>query len=189
MAEITAKLNYLRISPRKVRTLTKPLKGLSVFQADAYLRAFHRGASEPLRKLIASAVANAQHNHHFEKDGLYIFRITVDAGPTLKRMLPRAYGSPSPILKRTSHVSLVLRSKKGAGRKIKTRQMEQKQRVTEEISKPTPVIVAEKKEKVAYEIEQREPSRRRRLPRRQPPKQFRAQAPNVLRRVFRRKAI
>ncbi|MFN7088351.1 MAG: 50S ribosomal protein L22 [Candidatus Paceibacteria bacterium] len=111
MPEVTAKLKYLRISPKKVRPLARLIKGMEISEAEAQLRHYHKKASLSLIKLLKSAVANAQHNFHLPKSGLYIRKITVDPGPSLKRWMPRAQGRVSPILKRTSHVTVVLGTK------------------------------------------------------------------------------
>lgn len=88
------------------------MKGKSAEEADAALGFLFRRAAAPLRKLLKSAVANAKHNFSVEKDDLFVKKITVDKGPTLKRFMPRARGMASPIRKHSSHVSLILESKK-----------------------------------------------------------------------------
>lgn len=115
MTKITAKLNHLRIAPRKVRLVANAIKGLSVNEAEAQLLFRPKHSSRPLLDLLRSAVANAQNNHKLNPDKLVVEEIRVDQGPTLKRFLPRAMGRATPIHKKTSHVSLVLtESKKGA---------------------------------------------------------------------------
>ncbi len=104
----TAKTNYLRIAPRKVRVVADVLKGLPVQEAEAQLMLQRRRAAKPLLKLLRSAVANAKNNQRVNPDYLYIESIRVDGGPMLKRFLPRARGTATPIEKKTSHVSLVL---------------------------------------------------------------------------------
>lgn len=106
--EIKANLNYLRISPRKVRLVADLVRGKSVAQADAILRFLKKRASLPLRKLLKSAIANAKHNFNSEKENLTIKSIRVDQGPTLKRFMPRARGMAAGIKKRSSHISLIL---------------------------------------------------------------------------------
>ena len=105
-----AKLNYLRIAPRKVRRLANVLKGMSVEEAEAELLYRPQRAAKPLLKLLRSAVANAL-NQHLDKTRLYIADIRVDQGPMLKRWLPRAMGRATPIQKKSSHISLVLKEK------------------------------------------------------------------------------
>ncbi len=108
----TAKLNYLRISPRKVRLVANLIKGMAVKDARAQLAFIPQNASRPLLKLLNSAVANAEHNSKLLSDNLYIKTITVNAGPTLKRVQPRAMGRAYVIRKRSSHVNLILDVKK-----------------------------------------------------------------------------
>ena len=100
------------MSPRKVRVVADTIKGKSAEEADAVLGFLRKSAALPLRKLLRSAVANAKHNFNAEKETLVVKSIKVDMGPTLKRFMPRARGSASPIRKRSSHVSLVLENKK-----------------------------------------------------------------------------
>ena len=104
----TAKLNYLRMAPRKVRSVANLLRGLSVNEAEAQLLFQRRRASKALLKLLRSARANAVANAHLDPQKLYVESIRVDQGPMVKRILPRARGSASPIQKKMSHVTLVL---------------------------------------------------------------------------------
>ena len=112
MAEIKANLKYLKISPRKVRLVADLMRGKSVEEAEAVLHFLKKRASEPLRKLLKSATANAKHNFNVERENLAIKSIRVDQGPTLKRFMPRARGTAASIKKRSSHVSLILEPKK-----------------------------------------------------------------------------
>lgn len=105
-----AKLTYLRVSPRKVRLVCDLVRGKKVQQAIDLLQFTQRGCSKKLLKLIKSAVSNAN-NKGGAIDKLYVNTLYVDQGPVLKRSLPRARGSASPILKRTSHVTVVLAEK------------------------------------------------------------------------------
>jgi large subunit ribosomal protein L22 len=113
----TAKLNYLRIAPRKVRSVGDLIKGLSVNNAEAQLRIERRRPSVALLKLLRSAVANAKNNKHWDTNHLFIVNVRVDQGPMLKRMLPRARGSASPIQKKMSNVILTL----GLNEKLKSK--------------------------------------------------------------------
>jgi len=108
MTKVTAKLNNLRIAPRKVRLVADRVRGQRVIDAVGMLEYDLRGAAQPVQKLLKSAVANAQNNFKLKGEKLYIADITVGEGPTLKRWMPRAYGRATKILKRTSHVSVVL---------------------------------------------------------------------------------
>ncbi len=106
--EAQATLKYLRMAPRKVRLVADLVRGRPVEEAIRILRFTHRRASLPVRKVIESAVANAENNHGLDIDQLWVREIRVDEGPTLKRWRPRAQGRAFPIMKRTSHVSVVL---------------------------------------------------------------------------------
>jgi len=103
-----AKLKHLRISPRKVRLVTGLIKGLSVKQAEIQLKFSTKRSTEPILKLLNSAVANAKENGNISKDNLFVSNIVVDIGPTLKRWRARAMGRASAIKKRTSHITLIL---------------------------------------------------------------------------------
>lgn len=111
MAKVTAKLNYLRIAPRKVRLVANAIKGLSINEAEAQLLFRARRSGKPLLNLLRSAIANAKNNYKLNPDKLMIKEIRVDQGPTIKRFLPRAMGRATPLQKKTSHVSLTLEEK------------------------------------------------------------------------------
>ena len=109
MAEALAKLNYLRISPSKVRLVANTIKGKPVQEALASLEHSLRGASVPLKKLLNSAIANASENHGMDEDVLIVGNVLVDEGPTMKRWMPRAMGRATPIMKRTCKVTIMVR--------------------------------------------------------------------------------
>jgi len=106
--QVTAHLHQLRISPRKVRLVANLLKGMDVHEADAQLTHLRKGAVVPIRKLLHSAVANAEHNAKLDRANLFVRQVLVDQGTTMKRSQPRAFGRATPIRKRTSHVTIVL---------------------------------------------------------------------------------
>lgn len=108
MAQQVAKINYLKIAPRKVRLVANTLKGLSAQEAEAQLLHRLQRSSEPLLKLVRSCVANAR-NNKLDVSKLVVASITVDQGPILKRFLPRAMGRATSIHKKMSHVTLVLK--------------------------------------------------------------------------------
>ena len=110
MGQATAQLNYLRLAPRKVRSVAGLLQGLSANEAEAQLLAQRRRASQPLLKLLRSAVANAK-QAKLNPEQLFVASIRVDQGPMVKRSLPRARGMATPIQKKMSHVTLVLAEK------------------------------------------------------------------------------
>ncbi len=108
MTKVTAKLNNLRIAPRKVRLVADRVRGQRVMEAIGMLEYDLRKTAGPMQKLLKSAVANAQNDFKLKGEDLYITDITVGEGPTLKRWTPRAYGRATKILKRTSRISVVL---------------------------------------------------------------------------------
>ena len=96
------------MAPRKVRSVGDLIKGLSVNEAEAQLLVQRRRPAKALLKLLRSAVANAKNNNQWNPDSLFVKTVRVDGGPMLKRYLPRARGSASPIEKKMSHVTLIL---------------------------------------------------------------------------------
>ncbi len=106
--EVHAKLRFLRVSPRKVRLVIDAIRGLQVDEALIRLSFIPKAASEPVKKLLESAIANAEHNYKLKRTDLFVKTITADGGPMIKRWRPRAFGRAAPIRKRTSHVQIVL---------------------------------------------------------------------------------
>lgn len=104
---------YVRMSPRKVRLVVDLIRGKSVRDAEDILRFVPRAASEPVAKVLNSAKHNALHNDQMLEDLLYVKEVYVDAGPTLKRLIPRARGSANILKKRTSHITVIV-AEKGA---------------------------------------------------------------------------
>ena len=104
--EAKAHLKYLRVSPRKVKILCDLIRGKDVKTASAYLMQTPKAASEPVLKLLRSAVANAEHNNGMNVENLYVSTVVANPGPTLKRGMPRAKGSYNRILKRTTHITI-----------------------------------------------------------------------------------
>ena len=100
----TARLRHLRMAPRKVRLVADLIRGKGVEEALNILQFTEKRSSEPLAKLLKSAVANADEKGNVNVDKLFVSKITVDGGPTIKRFRPRAMGRATPILKRTSHI-------------------------------------------------------------------------------------
>jgi large subunit ribosomal protein L22 len=105
---VTAELKNYRQSPRKVRLVADAIRGKHVLEALDTLLIATKRASSPLKKLLESAIANAEHNHGLNRDELFIKEIRVDEGVTLHRWRARARGRAAPIKKRTSHVKVVL---------------------------------------------------------------------------------
>lgn len=107
MPQATAKLNFLKMAPRKVRLIADTIRGLPVAEAEAQLTYRPRRAAKTLLKLLRSCVANAK-NAKLDLARLTISKITVDQGPMMKRSLPRAQGRATPLQKKMSHVFLAL---------------------------------------------------------------------------------
>ncbi len=161
-------LNNLRIAPRKVRQVAALIKKMSVQEAEALLKFQGKRAARPVLKLLKSGVASAANNFSLSPEDLHIFNIFVDEGPMLKRFMPRAFGRAGAIHKKTSHITLVLEEKVGGAKK--------KKKVAKvEPIKPSFAKATEGKEKIDYTA----------------PKEIKPKRNlgNVVRRVFRRKAI
>lgn len=99
---------YIRISPTKVKIVVDLIRGKSVAEAKAILMNTPKAASEPVLKLLDSAVANAENNMELVRDNLYVAEVYADQGPTLRRYRPRAQGRATRIRKRTSHITIIL---------------------------------------------------------------------------------
>ena len=103
---------YIRISPRKVKIVIDLIRGKQVDQALAILMYTPKAAAPVVLKLLNSAIANAENNLQLNREDLYVAEVYANPGPTLKRYVARSRGSASPMLKRTSHITVVLDSKK-----------------------------------------------------------------------------
>jgi large subunit ribosomal protein L22 len=108
---VKAHLKHLRISPRKVRLVVDIIRGMEVDKALEQLDYTSKRSSGPVIKLLKSAIASAEHDFKLERKDLYVSKIIVEEGPTLKRMMPHAMGRSFPIAKRTSHITLILDKK------------------------------------------------------------------------------
>ena len=106
-----ATLSYARISPRKVRIVLDLIRNKPAGVAMGIIKNTPKAASEYLEKLLASAMANAQNNHNMDINKLYVAECYANQGPTLKRIRPVSKGRAYRILKRTSHITLVLKEK------------------------------------------------------------------------------
>lgn len=106
--EVKAVARYVRISPRKVRKIVGAVKGKPVEAGINSLKFMPQKAAAIVEKTLRSAVANADHNNELDVDALFIKNITVDQGPSLKRFRARARGRGSRILKKTSHITVVV---------------------------------------------------------------------------------
>ncbi|WP_427340462.1 50S ribosomal protein L22 [Caloranaerobacter sp. DY30410] len=109
--EARAIAKYVRISPRKVQIVANLIRGKDVNEALAILKFTPKKSARLLEKVVKSALANAENNFDMDRDNLYIAEVYANQGPTLKRWRPRAQGRAYPILKRTSHIGVVLRER------------------------------------------------------------------------------
>jgi large subunit ribosomal protein L22 len=124
-----AKARYVRTAPMKARRVVELIKGLGANEALSVLRFAPQAASEPVAKVLASAMANAENNLDLDPDTLWVSRAFVDEGPTLKRFRPRAQGRAYRIRKRSSHITVEVESRsrpqrrggRGSGQKGRTR--------------------------------------------------------------------
>jgi large subunit ribosomal protein L22 len=145
--EAVAHLKFARVGPRKLRRVADAIRGKTVREALVLLKFSGVFASEPIEKLLRSAVANAENNHDMSSDGLYVTRITVDGGPAggmTKRLDPRAQGRAAFKRKKLSHVTIAVsatppkhepKKRSGASIALTTRPQRQAQAAT---SKPAP---------------------------------------------------
>jgi len=106
--ETFAKHRYARVSPQKCRLVADQIRGLPVENALTMLQFSNKKSAELIRKVLESAIANAEHNEGADIDELKVSQIFVDQGPTLKRMRARAKGRGNRIIKRTSHITVAV---------------------------------------------------------------------------------
>jgi len=107
-ASARSSARYVRITPQKARRMIDLIRGLPASEAQTVLRFSPQAASEPVGKVLDSAIANAENNHGMSAEGLVVTEAFVDEGPTLKRFRPRAQGRAYRIRKRTSHITVVV---------------------------------------------------------------------------------
>jgi large subunit ribosomal protein L22 len=106
--EAVARTRFVRISPQKLRLVCALIRGKSLEQAVAVLRFTPKRGARILSKTLLAAVANARNQQNVDEDRLFVKRVVADAGPTWKRSMPRAHMRVTPILKRTSHLTVVV---------------------------------------------------------------------------------
>lgn len=109
--EAKAIAKTVRVAPRKVRLVVDLIRGKKIGEAISILRLTQKGSTLAVEKVIRSATANAVNNYQMDKNLLFIKEAYVNEGPTMKRYMPRAKGSADQILKRTSHITVVLAEK------------------------------------------------------------------------------
>ncbi|AMG30352.1 50S ribosomal protein L22 [Grimontia hollisae] len=106
--EAIAKHRFARISPQKARLVADQVRGKNVAQAIEILTFSDKKAATLIKKVLESAIANAEHNEGADIDDLSVAKIFVDEGPVMKRIMPRAKGRADRILKRSSHITVVV---------------------------------------------------------------------------------
>jgi large subunit ribosomal protein L22 len=126
--EARAQARYVRVTPTKARRVVDLIRGMQAGEAAAILRFAPQAAAKPVRKVLESAIANAEGTDGIAADSLFVARAYVDEGPTIKRFRPRAQGRAYRINKRTSHITVVVeeripvqRTRRTAGSKGGTR--------------------------------------------------------------------
>lgn len=123
--EARASARFIRLTPRKARFVLDAIRGKNVHDALAILKFTPNGAARVVEKLIKSAIANAENNHHMDPDLLEVTTAFADAGPTLKRLQPRAMGRAFRILKRTSHITVAVSEGEEPAKRISRKQVAQ----------------------------------------------------------------
>ena len=103
---VRARAKHVRVTPMKARRVIDLIRDLPTAEALTLLQFAPQSASEPVYKVLASAIANAEQNHQLDADTLVVYRAFVDEGPTMKRFRPRAQGRAFRIRKRTSHITI-----------------------------------------------------------------------------------
>ncbi len=182
---VISKLNYLRISPRKVRLVADLIRKKPVKEAEQILHFTVKKPAKPLAKLLKTAVSDAQHNFNLDAENLYISKIIVNEGPRYKRWRPRSRGMVHQILKRTSHVTIVLDEIKPTTKKKKKAEVKKEEKKSKEVLKTeTPKAEKEKVEEKPKE------EKRKQIPKEElevKPKPSIIQ--KGIKRIFRRKAF
>ncbi len=109
--EARAQARFVRVTPQKARRVVDLIRGMQAGEAQAVLHFAPQAASEPIGKVLASAIANASNNLNLDPSTLFVSQAFVDEGPTMKRFRPRAQGRAYRIRKRTSHITVVVESR------------------------------------------------------------------------------
>ena len=112
-----AQARFVRVTPQKARRVIDLIRGMNASEAQALLRFAPQAASEPIGKVLDSAIANATNNFNLDPRTLVVSQAFVDEGPTMKRFRPRAQGRAYRINKRTSHITVVVESVSASGKK------------------------------------------------------------------------
>ncbi|HBI33570.1 MAG TPA: 50S ribosomal protein L22 [Candidatus Moranbacteria bacterium] len=186
--KVIASLNNLRTSPRKVRLVTNSIVGMNASAALVQLHHLVKKTSEPLEKLLNSALSNAENNFGLDKDNMFVSSILVGEGAKLKRWLPRAQGRATLLLKRTSHIKLELEERvEGKNKKTKAQLDKQKAENEAARTKAMKEAVAEmEKEEAGEEVVQEKTVAKKVTPSKETIKK--GQDSGFLKKVFQRKS-
>lgn len=145
--KVSAKLNGLRIAPRKSKLVADLIKGMDVSEALNQLDVHVKKTSGYMKKLLESAIANGENNFGIDKSNMYVFDVIIGAGPVMKRWMPKAFGRAGQILKRTSKIEIILEERvEGKNRKTKE-QMEKEKAEKIKERKKTEKEIEDKKDK------------------------------------------
>jgi large subunit ribosomal protein L22 len=153
--EVRAIAKYVRVQPRKVRIVADEVRGKNASHTVSLLRYHPAKSAKALRKVLVSAIANAQENHGLSADSLRIAEIRVDEGPKMKRLQARAQGRGNRILKKTSHITVVVEDVEPA-KKVKPHGTKAKPRPT--FAAPAPKSGGRKKKAAEEPVAQAEPA-------------------------------
>lgn len=162
--KVSAKLNNIRIAPRKTKLVADLIRGLDASKALEQLGATIKRTSPEMKKLLESALANAENNFGLSRGNMYVFDVVIGAGPTLKRWMPKAFGRAGKIMKRTSKIEIILEERvEGKDRKSKEEMEKEKAarakaREKEEKARMKEMEAAEKQEKAEKVVEKSDKS-------------------------------
>jgi large subunit ribosomal protein L22 len=148
--KVSAKLNGLRIAPRKSKLVADLIKGMDVVVALNQLDIHVKKTSEYMKKLLESAIANGENNFGLDKNNLYVLDVIVGAGPVMKRWMPKAFGRAGEILKRSSRIEIILEERvEGKNRKTKEQMEKEKAQKMKEKKKAEKEQSGEEKKTIA----------------------------------------
>lgn len=193
--KVTAKLNNIRIAPRKTKLVADLIRGLDVSDALNQLDSQIKRTSPLMKKLLQSAIANGENNLGLDKSNLYVYDVQIGAGPTLKRWMPKAFGRAGEIRKRTSKIEIVLEERvEGKGRKTKEQMESEKKKRMEEKKKAEKAQAKEREEKEKSrdkekEMKEPEENRTERIRETKDQEQGRKDNKTWKNRIFRRKSM
>lgn len=148
--EVSAKLKFSRIAPRKARIVIDVVRGMAVEQAMDQLKVMNMKAAGLVLKLLKSAIANAENNFSLQRSNLYIKKIIAGDGPILYRWMPKAMGRATPIRKKTTHIEIVL------GEKVESKLVDKKKnpaKVSAKVSEAPNTVTPEKVKQTDEKVE------------------------------------